>query len=105
MGENLKEDLQRRGRARREEGGKGGGRLFLVTSFFVPLPPAKEEETAPHPTFFFFNPPKRSIEFQTGNYSHHICKSHLTVQSFLHEEKNFKVRLSEKERGLKKARV
>ena len=109
MGENLKEDLQRRGGARRE-GGKGGGRLFLVTRFFVPLPPAKEEETVPHPavfffSFFFFSPPKRSIEFQTGNYSHHICKSHLTVQSFLHEEKNFKVGLSEKERGLKKARV
>ena len=53
MGENLKEDLQRRGGARRE-GGKGGGRLFLVTRFFVPLPPAKEEETVPHPAVFFF---------------------------------------------------
>lgn len=44
--------------------------------------------------FFFFLPHIKveilfslSVEFQTGSYSHHACKSYLTVQSRLHEER------------------
>lgn len=85
MGENLKEDHQRRG-VKRGVGERWGWVIFSGTVIFIycHLLKKKEEESLLSP------PPKRSIEFQTGNYSHHICKSHLTVQSLLHEERTSK---------------